>query len=98
MAISGSTGLRVCAGGACPLGVAGVIPLALHARHKDFELSHKLRACHVCGFLRCITYFYNATVIFTSSIINNNNNNNNNNNSIQFFIIYVPSQQLQGQL
>jgi hypothetical protein len=25
-------------------------------------------------------------------------NNNNNNNSIQFFIIYVPSQQLQGQL
>jgi hypothetical protein len=24
--------------------------------------------------------------------------NNNNNNSIQFFIIYVPSQQLQGQL
>jgi hypothetical protein len=25
---------------------------------------------------------------------NNNNNNNNNNNSIQFFIIYVPSQQL----
>jgi hypothetical protein len=28
----------------------------------------------------------------------NNNNNNNNNNSIQFFIIYVPSQQPQGQL
>jgi hypothetical protein len=26
-----------------------------------------------------------------------NNNNNNNNNSIQFFIIYVPSQQVQGQ-
>jgi hypothetical protein len=29
---------------------------------------------------------------------NNNNNNNNNNNSIQCFIIYVSSQQLQGQL
>jgi hypothetical protein len=29
---------------------------------------------------------------------NNNNNNNNNNNSIQFFIIYVPSQQPNGQL
>jgi hypothetical protein len=28
----------------------------------------------------------------------NKNNNNNNNNSIQFFIIYVPSQQPQGQL
>jgi hypothetical protein len=28
----------------------------------------------------------------------NNNNNNNNNNSIKFFIIYVPSEQLQGQL
>jgi hypothetical protein len=28
----------------------------------------------------------------------NNNNNNNNNNSIQFFIINVPSQQLQRQL
>jgi hypothetical protein len=27
-----------------------------------------------------------------------NNNNNNNNSSIQCFIIYVPSQQLQGQL
>jgi hypothetical protein len=27
-----------------------------------------------------------------------NEYNNNNNNSIQFFIIYVPSQQLQGQL
>jgi hypothetical protein len=27
-----------------------------------------------------------------------NSNNNNNNNSVQFFIIYVPSQQLQGQL
>jgi hypothetical protein len=26
------------------------------------------------------------------------NNNNNNNNSNQFFIIYVPNQQLQGQL
>jgi hypothetical protein len=25
-------------------------------------------------------------------------NNNNNNNAIQFFIIYVPSEQLQGQL
>jgi hypothetical protein len=32
---------------------------------------------------------------------NNNNNKNNNNNSVlsvQFFIIFVPSQQLQGQL
>jgi hypothetical protein len=29
---------------------------------------------------------------------NTNNNNNNNNNSIKFFIIYVPSQQPQGQL
>jgi hypothetical protein len=28
----------------------------------------------------------------------NNNNNNNNNNSIQFFITYVPSQQLQVEL
>jgi hypothetical protein len=27
-----------------------------------------------------------------------NNNNNNNNNSIKFYIIYLPSQQLQGQL
>jgi hypothetical protein len=27
-----------------------------------------------------------------------NNNDDNNNNSIKFFIIYVPSQQLQGQL
>jgi hypothetical protein len=27
-----------------------------------------------------------------------NNNNNNNNNSIQFFIIYVPGQQSNGQL
>jgi hypothetical protein len=25
-------------------------------------------------------------------------NNNNNNNSVKFFIIYVPSQQIQGQL
>jgi hypothetical protein len=25
-------------------------------------------------------------------------NNNNNNNSVEFFIIYMPSQQLQGQL
>jgi thioredoxin reductase len=34
------------------------------------------------------------------SFSNNNNNNNNNNNliAIQFFIIYVPSQQTQGQL
>jgi hypothetical protein len=31
-------------------------------------------------------------------ITNNNNNNNNNNNSVKLFIIYVPSQQLQGQL
>jgi hypothetical protein len=30
--------------------------------------------------------------------LNNNNDSNNNNNSIQFFIIYVPSQQPQGQL
>jgi hypothetical protein len=29
---------------------------------------------------------------------NNNNNNNNNNNLVKFFIIYVPSQHLQGQL
>jgi hypothetical protein len=29
---------------------------------------------------------------------NNNNNNNNKNHSIQLFIIYVPSQQLNGQL
>jgi hypothetical protein len=28
----------------------------------------------------------------------NNNNNNNNNNLIRFFIIYVPSQQLYGQI
>jgi hypothetical protein len=29
---------------------------------------------------------------------NNSNTNNTNNNLIQFFIIYAPSQQLQGQL
>jgi hypothetical protein len=33
-----------------------------------------------------------------SSSSNNDNNNNNNNTSIQFCIIYVPSQHLQGQL
>jgi hypothetical protein len=33
-----------------------------------------------------------------SATVTGNNNNNNNNNSIQFFIIYVPSEQLQGQL
>jgi hypothetical protein len=33
-----------------------------------------------------------------AKMIRNNNNNNNNNNSVEFFIIYVPSQQLQGQL
>jgi hypothetical protein len=42
------------------------------------------------------------TIIVTIAIpitqIYNNSISNNNNNSIQFFIIYVPSQQLQGQL
>jgi hypothetical protein len=46
-----------------------------------------------------VSYCINAATGLTTHLkFNNNNNNNNNNNSIQFFIIYVPSQQLQGQL
>jgi hypothetical protein len=40
-----------------------------------------------------------STINRSRLICNNNNNNNNNNNIlIKFFIIYVSSQQLQGQL
>jgi hypothetical protein len=37
-------------------------------------------------------------VHFNGAFRNNDNDDDNNNNSIHFFIIYVPSQQLQGQL
>jgi hypothetical protein len=41
----------------------------------------------------------NKIVIITKiEVISDDNSSSSNNNSIQFFIIYVPSQQIQGQL
>jgi hypothetical protein len=52
------------------------------------EENYKLRSYETSG---CVVVFFPLLFV-------NNNNNNNNKNSIQFFIIYVPSQQLQDQL
>jgi hypothetical protein len=53
--------------------------------------------CFLC-YLSVVLLLYHCHRVETHLQLNDNNNNNNSNNSIQFFIIYVPCQQPQGQL
>jgi hypothetical protein len=56
-----------------------------------------------CKYVEICTHYAGSIgalirrTVFIRETNTNNNNNNNNNKSVKIFIIYVPSQQLQGQ-